>query len=132
MNAVLVLRFMRKHELDLVVFFVYGVVPLYLYGPKRTSIAPHSIAQLQIVASESNCYKHHNRRQTFLQDLQIDLPIRDSTLTSRGKKKPFAPEGTKGHSLQLSISFRAARSARAERGSCFRRLPTRALAHPGL
>jgi hypothetical protein len=101
MDTVLVLRFMRKHELDLIIFFVYGVVPLYLHSSERTGIAPHSIAQLQIVSSVSNGYQHHNRGQDFLQDLQIDLPIRDSTLRPRPKKKPFAPEDTKGHPIHF-------------------------------
>ena len=105
MNAVLVLRFMRKHELDLVIFFVYGVVPLYLYGPKRTSIAPHSIAQLQRISSKSNGYKHHNRGQGFLPDLQIDLPIRDSTLTFLSKKNPSHPKARRATHSNFRLAF---------------------------
>lgn len=54
MDAVLVLLFMRKHELDLVIFFVHRVIALQLYRPKRIRTAPHSIAQLQIVSGVSD------------------------------------------------------------------------------
>jgi hypothetical protein len=108
-DAVLVLRFMRKHELELIIFFVYRVVPFYLHCPKRTSVAPHSVAQLQIVSSVSNDHQHRNRRQDFLKGLQIDLPTRDFTLAARmycfAKKKPSAPEGTKGHSIDLQLAL---------------------------
>jgi hypothetical protein len=46
MDAVLVLRIVRKHELGLIVLLVHCVIPLHLHRPIRIYVAPHSVAQL--------------------------------------------------------------------------------------
>lgn len=122
-DAVLVLRLMRKHELDLVILLVYGVITLDLHRPKRIDVSPYSITQLQIVTGVG--YDCHNRNggQGFLPDLQINLPIRDSTLTRCCTKKspprPKTPRATQSN-LQLPLWLLAWRMQNAEAVSAIR------------